>query len=82
MVKPCERLGIIFKEIQEVYKEQKTSCRLTNLVLKMFTNPQSPWKDWAFLSTKGAEKKHLTPALLKVCKNLLDGSREGKSTST
>ena len=76
VVKPCERQGIIFKEIQEVYKEQKTSCRLTNLVLKMFTNPQSPWKDWAFLSTKGADKKHLAPALLKVCKNLLDGSRE------
>ena len=76
VVKPCQRLGIIFKEIQEVYKEQKTSCRLTNLVLKMFTNPQSPWKDWAFLSTKGAEGKHLAPALLKVCKNLLDGSRE------
>eukprot|EP00438_Fugacium_kawagutii_P008677 Skav210820 [mRNA] locus=scaffold1597:274452:275300:- [translate_table: standard] len=74
-VKPCERLGLLFKEIQAVYSETGTSCRLTNLVLSMFCDPKKPWQNWANLNCKGGEGKHLAPALLQVLKKLLDYSK-------
>ena len=43
--------------------------RLSNLQLSMFTNPHAAH---AFLDASGAECKHLGPALLAVCKSVLD----------
>lgn len=78
-VKPCERLSLVFKEIQAVYSATGTTCRLTNLVLSMFTDPKKPWQNWANLTCKGGEGKHLAPALLQVLKQVLDGSKEEHS---
>ena len=69
--KPADRLGIIFKEIQAVYTDKEVTCRLTNLVLSMFTHPKKPWANWANLSCKGGEGKHLAPCLLEVLKKHL-----------
>ena len=73
--KPADRLGIIFKEVQAVYTDKEVTCRLTNLVLSMFTDPKKPWANWANLSCKGGEGKHLAPCLLEVLKNILDFSK-------
>lgn len=73
--KPADRLGIIFKEAQAVYTDKEVTCRLTNLVLSMFTDPKKPWANWANLSCKGGEGKHLAPCLLEVLKNILDFSK-------
>lgn len=75
-MQPAERLGVIFGQVQKEYTLKKVECRLTNLHLKMFTNPKSPWAGWAFLGCKGAESKHLAPCLLPVLKAVLDNSRE------
>ena len=69
--KPADRLGIIFKEVQAVYTDKEVTCRLTNLVLSMFTDPKKPWANWANLSCKGGEGKHLAPCLLEVLKKHL-----------
>ena len=71
-VQPWKRLDVIFEHIQKLYKEQKTSTRLTNLKLTMFTSPKSPQSDLPCLSCKGSEAKHFAPALLAVCKAILD----------
>ena len=69
--KPADRLGIIFKEVQAVYTDKEVTCRLTNLMLSMFTDPKKPWANWANLSCKGGEGKHLAPCLLEVLKKHL-----------
>ena len=71
-VQPCKRLAIIFDHIQIFYRANGTATRLTNLKLSMFTKETKPHKNWAFLGTKGAECKHLAPALLSFCKKALD----------
>jgi len=71
-VKPCQRLGVIFEQVQAQYREQSAVTRLTNLKLSMFTSEDKPWKDHPFLGCKGGECKHLAPALLEVCKIVLD----------
>lgn len=72
-VLPWKRVGLIFEEVQKVYKATGTPTRLTNLKLSMFTDPKSPNKEHAFLSAaKGAETKHFAPAFLAVCKKMLD----------
>jgi hypothetical protein len=40
----------------------------------MFTSTKTPHAQHAFLNSKGAENKHLAPALLKVCHDVLDQS--------
>ena len=50
---PSERLGIVFQQIQANYSSQ--SCRMTNLTMSMFCNPESPWSEWASLNCKGGE---------------------------
>ena len=71
-VQPWKRLAIIFDHIQLFYKAQGTATRLTNLKLSMFTKVKEPHVNWAFLGAKGAECKHLAPALLSFCKKALD----------
>ena len=76
-VSPCKRVGLIFQEVQKEYKARGTECttRMTNLKLKMFTDPDHPHASHAFLSkAKGGEAKHLAPALLAVCRRMLDES--------
>ena len=68
---PWERLAIIFKQVQTVYKERQAPTRLTNLKLAVFTGPQKPHKSHDFLGVQGAEAKHLAPALLVVCQKVL-----------
>ena len=63
------------KEVQAVYTDKEVTRRLTNLVLSMFTDPKKPWANWANLSCKGGEGKHLAPCLLEVLKNILDFSK-------
>jgi hypothetical protein len=71
-VQPWKRLGLLFDEVQEYYRVHQTSTRLTNLKLSMFTNIDRPHSQHPMLNAKGAECKHLAPALLHVCKLLLD----------
>lgn len=75
-VKPSERLALLFTEIQEEYKKNKATCRLTNLKLSMITDPKSPHKDYPVLQCKAAECKHLMFALVGVVKKMLDKSNE------
>ena len=76
VVQPCKRLALIFEQIQYHYKNQEAATRLTNLKMSMFTNLARPHSQHAFLSAKGAECKHLGPALLEVCKAALDPNNE------
>lgn len=73
-VPPHTRLGFIFKRIQELYKENKATTRITNLRFSMFTQEDKPWADWAFLKTKGAETKHLLPCIAQISRELCTGS--------
>ena len=75
---PWERLAIVFDGIQHQYKKLESRTRLTNLRLSMFTNPKKPHAQHPFLEAKGAECKHLAPALLKVCQQLLDKEDEAE----
>ena len=71
---PADRLAIVFTKVQESYKENETQTRLVNLKLKMFCNPDAPHAYPPFLNCKGAEGKHLLPALLWVMRTMSDGS--------
>ena len=75
-VKPTERLSLLFNEIQEDYKKNKATSRLTNLKLSMFCEPKSPHKDFPVLQCKASECKRLMFALVGVVKRLLDKSNE------
>ena len=70
---PSDRLASIFSRVQKLYVEFGTSTRLTNLRLSMFTSPDKPHADYAFLNVKGSEAKHLLKPLtvisLQDCKN-------------
>ena len=66
---PAERLALIFGLIQAKYKALGSGTRLTNLKLSMFTDKQKPHQSPPFLDCKGAEAKHLLPALLLVCQD-------------
>lgn len=68
--KPWKRLGLIFKEIQEEYRSQGLSNRLTNLKLPMFTDGNKPWAGRASLGIKAGEAKCLLPALVPVLEKL------------
>ena len=71
-VAPCKRLALLFSEIQTYYKELGSPTRLTNLKISMFTKEKTPHSTHAFLTSKGAECKHLAPALKKVCQDVFD----------
>ncbi len=77
---PKERLALIFSQIQKAYGSLgEKGTRLTNLKLSMFSNTKSPFAHEAFLSCKGAETKHLVPALLAVCRKILGkGDKEAE----
>ena len=74
VVPPWKRLGLLFDQIQIYYNEHSVKSRLTNLKLSMFTSTKTPHAQHASLNSKGAENKHLAPALLKVCLDVLDQS--------
>lgn len=76
VVKPQERLAVIFTEVQKFYKVQGAGTVLTNLKLSMFTNEKSPHQSHAFLDAKGGECKWLAPALLEVMKKMLGPERD------
>ena len=59
----------------------KSPTRLTNLKLSMFVTTDKPHKFHPFLNCKGAECKHLLPALEWVCRRSLVG-RPGKHHET
>ena len=75
-VKPSDRLSILWSQIQEEYKAQKTSTRLTNLKMSMICDVAKPHQEWAILACKGAETKGLLAALLPVVKQILDATEE------
>ena len=77
VVKPDERLAIVFAQVQQFYKANDTPTRLTNLRVSTFTSADKPHRDHPTLSCKAAESKHLLPALASVCKQVLKG-RHGK----
>ena len=70
-VKPSVRLGLIFQEIQSIYRVDKTPTRLTNLRLTMFTDVKKPHVHFPKLDVKGAECKHLCMTMLPVMKKML-----------
>ena len=72
--KPWKRLGFIFDEIQEQYRSQELSNRLTNLRLSMFTDANKPWASKASLDIKAGEAKHLLPAVVPVLEKLFGPS--------
>ena len=75
-VPPQQRMGMIFKRVQELYIQFNSGTRVTNLKLSMFTHEDKPWADWAFLKTKGSETKHLLPCICQISKELCSGSSE------
>ena len=76
IVAPWKRLAIIFAAIQKFYGENSTPTRLTNLKISMFCKEGTPHNDFPFFLGKGAESKHLAPALLHVCKASLDPQQD------
>ena len=73
-VAPCKRLALLFSQIQKYYSQLGSPTKLTNLKLSMFTKERSPHATPAFLTAKGAECKHLAPALKKVCQDVFDSA--------
>ena len=76
IVQPWKRLALIFDQVQLAYRELNSPTRLSILSMSMFTNPETPHAAHAFLNAKGAECKHFGPALLAVCKSVLDPREE------
>ena len=74
VVQPWKRLALIFEEVQKAYKQRQAATRLTNLKISMFTSTAKPHAQHPFLNAKGSECKHLGPALLDVCKAILNPS--------
>ncbi len=70
---PERRLALIFQEIQSYYCEHRTTTRLTNLKLSMFTNPDKPHIAHPFFGAKAGECKHLLRPMLQVCEKALGG---------
>jgi len=68
--RPTDVLAGVFSQIQDVYKELRTPTRCTNLRLSMFTNPDKPHAEWAFLKLKGAETKHILKPLALIAENV------------
>lgn len=64
--KPWERLAVLFSQIQIQYSEQGCKSRMTNMKLSMFCDPQKPWARHPVMDCKGAEARHLLPALTPV----------------
>ena len=81
VVKPEDWLASIFAEVQKFYMSNQSPTRLTNLKLSMFVTTDKPHKFHPFLNCKGAECKHLLPALEWVCRRSLHG-RAGKHHET
>ena len=74
-VAPAQRLAIIFAMVQSLYRDAQAPTRLTNLKLSMFiADEKKPHVTHPSLKSKAAESKHLAPALLQVCKDMLDNS--------
>ena len=61
-----DRLAVLFSQIQIQYSEQECKNRLTNLKLSMICDSKKPWPKSAVLECKGAEARHLLPALIPV----------------
>jgi hypothetical protein len=61
-------LGRIFARVQELYKQHKSTTRLTNLRLSMFTTEDKHWQSEPFLKVKGSEARHLLPCLTEISK--------------
>jgi len=77
IVKPCERLAIVWQQIQQFYQANNSHTRLTNLKLTMICkNQRKPCAQRPHLHAKDSETKHLAPAVLAVCKALLDRDSE------
>ena len=75
-VPPWKRCGLIFEQVQQFYRNHNTATRLTNLKISMFASKDKPHQQWGFLNAKGAECKHMAPALLAVCKQVLSEANE------
>ena len=75
-VQPAKRLDYIFKRVHELYDAHNVphTKRLTNIRLSMFTDPDKPHKNNAFLKTKGGEMKHLIPVIAAIAEEVGDGS--------
>ena len=73
---PWKRCGLIFEQVQQYYRNHNTATRLTNLKISMFASKDKPHQQWGFLNAKGAECKHMAPALLAVCKQVLSEANE------
>lgn len=72
---PAVKLQAIWSKVQEFYSTHSSPTRLSNLRLKMFCHDeQKPHSDYAFLNCKGAETKHLLPALFWVMQLAYDRS--------
>ena len=57
--------------VQGEYSKQGVASRLTNPRLSTLTDPKKPWVKNASLDCKGAEARHLLPALFPVLKLML-----------
>jgi len=61
-----ENLEMVWQKIVEFYTTNNTRCQLSNLQLTMFTDSKKSEKSMPYprLKARGAETKHLIPALL------------------
>ena len=51
-IQPCERLGVVFTNVQQYYREHQVATRLTNLKLSVFTKTDHPHQQRAFLNLR------------------------------
>jgi len=71
---PQKRLDLIWSRVQQLYSQNKSSTRFTNLTMSMICNADKPWADVPFLKAKGAECKHFLPVLAIIAREVSTGS--------
>ena len=70
-------LELVWKTIVQFYQDNKTRCKLSKLQLNMFMDPSKSERTMPYprLMARGAETKHLIPALLFAWETLARKSR-------
>lgn len=75
--RPEAILANIWQRIKELYTQHAVAgTRLANLHLKMFVDPNAPFRQPPFLKTKAGETKHLLPIVACIAHERDDGSPE------
>ena len=73
-----QKLVLLWRRVQELYKEFDVKERLSHLHLNMVCYPKSPHANFMFFKAKAAETRHLVPMLAKVAQEMDTGSEVSK----